>query len=69
MHERGLAAQGCGRRGQWLENGATAALTPLKAANVKHLIKALPVRMNKHRLIFICLRLLSLERVTQADVL
>lgn len=43
----------------WVEDEATEVLTPLKAANIKHLIKDLPVHTNKCGLVFICLHLLS----------
>lgn len=53
----------------WVEDEATAVLTPLKAANIKHLIKDLPVHTNKCGLVFICLHLLSQQQVIQADLL
>lgn len=53
----------------WVEDEATEVLTPLKAANIKRLIKDLPVHMNRRGLVFICLHPLSQQQVIQADLL
>lgn len=51
-----------------MEDEATEVLTPLKAPNIKHLIRDLPLHTNKKGLGFICLHLFSQEQVIQADL-